>query len=153
MRRSLLLALGLASFVAASAASAQSGISLGAAVGTTFADSKLALGESRHGLVYLRLGLPLVPYAARGEFLAFDEPGREYDTAVIASAVVSINTPLVQPYIIAGYGRYGLRSNLDVNGASYGGGLRLGSGRLGVFVEGRRHDPISRDLVSIGFTF
>ena len=92
-----------------------------------------------------------MPVAARGEFLAFDEAGAEYDTAIIGSAVFSVNAPLVQPYAILGFGSYGMRSDKN-NGVSFGAGVRLG-GQRGLFLEGRRHDPITRTLVSLGFAF
>lgn len=151
MRRYLLFGLLLGGVAASNTAAAQAGISLGAAVGSTWSDNKLQ-SDDRHGLLYLRLGAPLLPFAARGEFLAFDEPGRAYDTAVIGSAVIAINAPLVQPYVLLGYGKYGLKSNVDATGVSYGAGMRIG-GRVGLFVEGRRHEAIDRDLISLGLAF
>jgi hypothetical protein len=126
---------------------APAGVSLGAAGGTTLRDGKM---EDGHGLVYLRLGLPLIPYGARGDFLVYDDPGG-YDMALIGSVIMSLNTPLIQPYAIAGYGRYGMRSE-DANGISFGAGLRIG-GRRGLFVEGRRHDPMNKTMVSLGLSF
>jgi hypothetical protein len=151
MRHLLVVGLLLGGVAASNTAAAQAGISLGAAVGSTWADNKLQ-SDDRHGLVYLRLGAPLLPFGARGEFMAFDEPGSDYDTAVIGSAVIAINAPLVQPYLLLGYGKYGLKSNVDATGVSYGAGVRIG-GRLGLFVEARRHDPINRDLISLGLAF
>ncbi len=151
MRKCLVLGFVLGGLAASSAARAQAGISLGAAVGSSWRDSKLQVSDDRHGLLYLRLGVPLVPYGARGDFLIFDEPNKEYDMAVIVSAVMSLNAPLVQPYALVGIGRYGLRGAKE-NGVSFGGGVRIG-GRRGLFVEARHHDPINRNLVSLGLAF
>ena len=57
----------------------------------------------------------------------------------------------MQPYAILGFGSYGMRSDKN-NGVSFGAGVRLG-GQRGLFLEGRRHDPIHRTLVSLGFAF
>lgn len=141
MRKFIMLGLLVGSVVASRAATAQAGISLGAAVG---------FEEERHGLAFLRLGLPLLPYGARAEFLLYDPPGRT-DTAIIGSAVLSLNAPLIQPYVLLGVGRYGMRSS-DANGVSFGAGVRIGA-RRGLFIEGRRHDPIDRNLYSLGVAF
>ena len=154
MRNLLFVAPFAATLVLGQSAAAQAGISLGAAVGTTWSSgggTRFDLHENKHGLVYLRLGLPLVPYGARGEFLVYDQANEEFDTALIASGVMSLNAPLIQPYALVGFGRYGMRSD-DANGVSFGAGVRFG-GRRGIFIEGRRHDPINRTLVSLGVAF
>ena len=151
MRKLLLVGLTAASLTATHAAAAQAGISLGAAVGTSWRDNKLQISDERHGLIYVRVGVPLVPIAGRAEFLAFDEPNAEYDTAIIGSAMFSLNAPLVQPYAMLGFGSYGMRSDKS-NGVSVGAGVRLGAGR-GLFIEGRWHEPIDRTLLSLGFSF
>jgi hypothetical protein len=135
---------------AATNAQAQAGISLGAAVGSSWRDSKVS-ADDLHGLVYLRLGLPLVPYGARGDFMVFDTPDSGSEMAVIGSAVVSLNAPLIQPYAMVGVGKYGLSGSSET-GVSYGGGIRIG-GRRGLFIEGRRHDPINATLLSLGIAF
>jgi hypothetical protein len=147
MRKLLLAGLIVATATLSQQGRAQAGISLGAAGGSTLHDGQL---QDAHGLVYLRLGLPLVPYGARGDFLVYDDPDG-YDMALIGSVVMALNTPLVQPYAIAGYGRYGMRSD-DANGISFGAGVRIG-GRRGLFIEGRRHDPINTTMVSLGLSF
>jgi hypothetical protein len=151
MRKLLVIGFAVGGLAASHAAGAQAGISLGAAVGTSWRDSKLQVSDDRHGLLYLRLGVPLLPYGARGDFLVYDEPGQAYDMAAIASAVMSLNAPLVQPYALVGIGRYGLRE-AKVNGVSFGAGVRIG-GRRGIFVEARHHDPIERTFVSLGLAF
>ncbi len=151
MRRLLLVGCVVGTFTASHAASAQAGISLGAAVGSTWSGGSFQFDDERHGLVYLRLGVPLMPYGARGEFLVYDAAGQDYDSAVIASGILSLSMPLIQPYAMVGYGRYGMRST-DDDGVSFGAGVRIG-GRRGVFIEGRRHEPIDRSLFSIGIAF
>jgi hypothetical protein len=151
MKRILIVVLAGAVLAGSREAGAQAGISLGAAVGSSWQDSKLQLDDERHGLLYLRFGLPLVPYGARGDVLVWDEPNLDYDLGVIGSVVMGLNTPLIQPYAIAGYGRYGLRTT-STDGFSYGAGIRIGGSR-GLFVEGRRHEAINRDLVSVGLAF
>jgi hypothetical protein len=150
MRKLCMVAVAVFGLAAVRDSHAQAGISLGAAVGSSWLHSKLS-GDDLHGLVYLRLGLPLVPYGARGDFLVLDRPDADYDFGVIGSAVVSLNAPLVQPYALVGVGRYGFGDGATT-GVSFGGGLKVG-GRRGLFLEARRHDPINRTLVSLGLAF
>ena len=150
MRRLLVVGSILVAVVSSQPASAQAGISLGAGVGSSWRDSKLS-GDDLHGLVYLRLGLPLVPYGARGDFMVLDMPNADTEMAIIGSAVLSLNAPLIQPYALVGVGKYGLGSN-GKSGVSVGGGVRIGAKR-GLFIEGRRHVPIDRTLLSLGIAF
>jgi len=150
MRKLLLVGLITATVASSQVAVAQAGISLGAAVGSVVHDGKLD-SESLHGLLYLRLGFPLVPYGARGDVIVFDAGDAGTEVALIGSAVMSISIPVVQPYVLAGFGRYGWSGNSN-SGVSFGGGIRVG-GRRGLFVEARRHDPINRTLMSLGIAF
>lgn len=150
MRRILIAGLIAGTIVVGTEAGAQAGISLGAAVGSRWHNDKLT-GDDIHGLVYLRLGLPLVPYGARGDLFLFDQPDADYGIGLIGSAVMALNAPLIQPYAIAGIGRYGLGDG-GTTGISFGAGLRVG-GKKGVFLEGRRHEPINRTLISLGLSF
>jgi hypothetical protein len=150
MQRLFFAGLIAGSLVVGTEASAQAGISLGAAVGSSWRNDKLT-GDDLHGLVYLRLGLPLVPYGARGDLFFFDQPDADYDIGLIGSAVMALSTPLIQPYAIAGIGRYGLGDG-GTTGVSFGAGLRVG-GKRGLFLEGRRHEPINRTLISLGLSF
>ncbi len=69
--------------------------------------------------------------------------------------------PIVQPYIMAGYGTYSVRLD-DVGkgsnrGYNVGGGVQVSLGRLGIFGEGRYHDakvliPESGELDISNFT-
>ncbi len=147
MRKFFILGCIVASIAGSQTATAQAGISLGAAAGGTLYDGKLS---DPHGLIYLRLGLPLVPYGVRGDVMVY-EFADDYETAFIGNAVVSLNAPLIQPYALVGLGRYGVQS-ASTTGVSFGAGVRIGA-RRGLFLEGRRHDPIGRNLVSFGITF
>jgi len=150
MRKLLIVGLAAGALAASHSARAQAGISLGAAVGTSWRDDKLS-GDDIHGLVYLRIGVPLVPYGARGDLFVFDQPDADYDIGLIGSVVMAANLPMIQPYAIAGLGRYGLGDG-GTTGVSFGAGIRVG-GRRGLFLEGRRHEPINRTLVSLGIAF
>jgi len=150
MRKLLVIGSLVAGVVMSQAGAAQAGISLGAAVGSSWRDSKIS-GDDLHGLLYLRLGVPLVPYGARGDFMVFDTPDSGTEMALIASGVMSLNAPLIQPYALLGIGKYGFGDNSET-GISFGGGVRIG-GRRGLFLEGRRHDPINRTLLSVGIAF
>ena len=150
MRKLLLVGLIAASLTAGRTVAAQAGISLGAAVGSAIHDGKLD-NDALHGLLYLRLGFPLVPYGARGDVIVFDAADAGTEVALIGSAVMSIGIPLVQPYVLAGFGKYGF-SDGSSSGVSFGAGIRVG-GRRGLFLEGRRHDPINRTMVSVGVAF
>ncbi|HEY7567595.1 MAG TPA: hypothetical protein VH762_08480 [Gemmatimonadaceae bacterium] len=150
MRRLLVVGSLFVALAMARPAAAQAGISLGAGVGSSWHDSKIS-SDDLHGLVYLRLGLPLVPYGARGDFLVFDAPDAGTEMALIGSAVMSLNAPLIQPYALLGIGKYGFGDNSQ-SGFSFGAGVRIG-GKRGLFVEGRRHDPINRTLLSLGIAF
>jgi len=150
MRKFFILGFIVASIAGSQAATAQAGMSLGAAVGSSWRDSKIS-GDDLHGLLYLRLGVPLVPYGARGDFMVFDTEASGTEMALIGSGVMSLNAPLIQPYALLGIGKYGFGDNSET-GISFGGGVRIG-GRRGLFIEGRRHDPINRTLLSLGVAF
>lgn len=150
MRKLLVFALLLTAVGAGRPAAAQAGISLGAAVGGRWQDGKLS-GDELHGLVYLRLGVPLVPYGARGDLLIFEGAESDREIALIGSAVLSLNAPLIQPYAIVGIGKYGF-GDISTTGVSFGAGVRVG-GRRGLFLENRRHDAINKTLVSLGVSF
>lgn len=150
MRKFLVVVSLFAGAAISQTANAQAGISLGAGVGSSWRDSKLS-GDDLHGLVYLKLGLPLLPYGARGDFMVFDTPDSGTEMALIGSGVMSLNAPLIQPYALVGIGKYGLSGNSET-GVSFGAGVRIGA-RRGLFVEGRRHDPINATLFSLGVAF
>ena len=75
-------------------------------------------------------------------------------TYVAATAVAVMQLPVVQPYGIVGRGRYVTAPDTPKEmGWNYGAGVRLGVGRLGAFLEMRKHDPLKRTITTIGVTF
>src|SRR5687768_12491493 len=132
---------------------AQTGLSLWAGVGgsreagiSTFAKDAKQLGA--------QLAIPLVPLALRADALLL---GTKVDTDNLSynvNAVLVMPLPLVQPYGIAGRGRYVVAPGAPKEfGWNYGAGVRVGVSRLGAFVEMRRHDPLKRTITTLGITF
>jgi len=137
----------------ATTASAQTGLSLWAGIGgsseagvSTFAKDAKQLGA--------KLSLPLIPLGVRADALLL---GSKVDTDNLSynvNAVATIPLPFVQPYGIAGRGRYVLGPGLaKETGWNYGAGVRVGVSRLGAFVEMRRHEPLKRTITTLGITF
>jgi hypothetical protein len=137
----------------AAAAKAQTGLSLWAGIGgsreagvSTFAKDAKQLGA--------QLTLPLIPLGLRADALLI---GNKVDTDYLSysvNAVAVMQLPLVQPYAIAGRGRYVLAPDAPKEfGWNYGAGVRIGVARLGAFVEMRRHDPLKRTITTLGITF
>jgi hypothetical protein len=135
------------------AAGAQTGLSLWAGVGgsreagvSTFAKDAKQLGA--------QLTVPLIPLGLRADALLI---GNNLDTDNLSynvNAVAVMPLPLVQPYAIAGRGRYVLAPNgAKEMGWNYGGGARVGLSRIGAFVEMRRHEPLKRTILTLGVTF
>ena len=138
---------------ASSTATAQTGLSLWAGVGgsreagvSTFPKDARQLGA--------QLTLPVVPLALRADALMI---GSKLDTDNLSynmNAVMVMQLPFVQPYGIAGRGRYVLAPDTPKeSGWNYGAGVRVGVARLGAFVEVRRHDPLKRTITTLGITF
>jgi opacity protein-like surface antigen len=135
------------------AAAAQAGVSLWAGIGgsreagvSTFAKDAKQLGA--------QLTVPLIPLALRADALLL---GNNFDTDNLSynvNAVAVMQLPLVQPYALAGRGKYVIAPNTPKeSGWNYGAGVRLGVARLGAFVEMRRHDPLKRTIMTLGVTF
>lgn len=136
-----------------STATAQTGLSLWAGVGgsreagvSTFPKDARQLGA--------QLALPVIPLALRADALMI---GSKLDTDHLSynvNAVAVMQLPIVQPYGIAGRGRYVLGPDTPKEtGWNYGAGVRVGVARLGAFVEVRRHDPLKRTITTLGITF
>lgn len=134
-------------------AQAQTGLSLWAGIGgsaeagvSTFARDAKQLGA--------QLSLPLIPLGLRADALLL---GSKVDTDHLSynvNAVATIQVPLVQPYAIAGRGRYVIAPGAPKEmGWNYGGGVRVGVARLGIFAEMRRHEPLKRTITTVGITF
>ena len=157
MRRRQLLApvlcLTSALLVGTAGTATAQGISLWAGVGgsreagvSTFPKDAKQLGA--------QLTLPLIPLAVRADALLL---GNKLDTDNISynvNAVAVMQLPIVQPYGIVGRGRYVTAPDVPKEmGWNYGAGVRLGVGRLGAFLEMRKHDPLKRTITTIGVTF
>ena len=134
-------------------AAAQTGLSLWAGVGgsreagvSTFAKDAKQLGA--------QLTLPVIPLGLRADALLI---GNKLDTDNLSynvNAVAVMQLPFVQPYAIAGRGRYVIAPDAPKeSGWNYGAGVRVGVSRLGAFAEMRRHDPLKRTIMTLGITF
>ena len=136
-----------------SAAQAQAGgISIWAGAGGASNDGTVTFGKNAKQLG-VQLSLPILPIAIRGDALMF---GSQFDTDAISynvNAVVQMRLPVVTPYGLIGRGKYSIAPNQKETGWNWGGGVRLGLGRLGVFGEVRRHDTIQRTVTVLGVTF
>ena len=157
MRRKQLLApvlcLTSALLVGTAGTATAQGISLWAGVGgsreagvSTFPKDAKQLGA--------QLTLPVIPLGLRADALLL---GNKLDTDNISynvNAVAVMQLPSVQPYGIVGRGRYVTAPDTPKEmGWNYGAGARLGVGRIGAFLEMRRHDPLKRTITTIGVTF
>jgi hypothetical protein len=157
MRRKQLLApvlcLTSALLVGTAGTATAQGISLWAGVGgsreagvSTFPKDAKQLGA--------QLTLPVLPLGVRADALLL---GNKLDTDNISynvNAVAVMQLPIVQPYGIVGRGRYVTAPDAPKEmGWNYGAGVRVGVGRLGAFVEMRKHDPLKRTITTIGVTF
>ena len=148
-----ILCLTSALMLGASAANAQTGLSLWAGVGgsreagvSTFPKDAKQLGA--------QLTLPVIPLGIRADALLI---GNKLDTDYLSynvNAVAVMQLPLIQPYGIVGRGRYVIAPEAPKEmGWNYGAGVRLGVARLGAFVEMRRHLPLQRTITTLGITF
>lgn len=147
------LCLTSALMMSATTASAQTGLSMWAGIGgsreagvSTFAKDAKQLGA--------QLTVPLLPLALRADALLL---GTRLDTDNISynvNGVAVLPLPLVQPYAIAGRGKYVIAPGAPKeSGWNTGGGVRVGLGRIGAFVEMRRHHPLRRTITTLGITF
>ena len=133
-------------------AEAQTGLSLWAGVGgsreagiSTFPKDAKQLGA--------QLTVPLIPLALRADALLL---GNDFETDNLSynvNAVAVMPLPLVQPYALVGRGRYVIAPDVKETGWNYGAGARVGLGRIGAFVEMRRHQPLARTIMTVGVTF
>ena len=134
-------------------ASAQTGLSLWAGIGgsreagvSTFAKDAKQLGA--------QLTLPVIPLGLRADALLVGSKVDADNLSYNVNAVMVMQLPLVQPYGIAGRGRYVVAPGAAKEfGWNYGAGVRVGVARLGAFVEMRRHEPLKRTITTLGITF
>lgn len=147
-----------ASFVAAlcvlvlAATPAHAQFSLGLGGGTGFG-SRGGTAKGGHANVSLELKLPILP-GVRGDAYFVDAPAGTGKFAAAVSGVISAPIPVVTPYLIAGWGTYGLGGSGTTSGWNIGAGVRA-SVVVGpsVFAEVRRHQRVARDLITIGLRF
>ncbi len=147
----LVIAAGLAT-LPLSPAHAQAGLTFWAGYAQS-SDSGSASLENKGAQLGAQLGLPLVPIAFRVDALHW---GTKFDSdhiSLLGSGVIQIRLPLLQVYGLAGWGKFAESDSSTVTGWQAGGGIRLGQGRLGLFGEVRRLDPVARTVTRLVFTF
>jgi hypothetical protein len=132
---------------------AQGFVSVGAGVGGGVGDrNKDASGRGAHGAVYVQARIPVIPFALRADALFAKTVNDASALSLIGDAVVIAPIPFVQPYVLAGYGRYGIGKDGSASGWNVGVGARVRTPWVGIYAEARRHQRISRDLLTIGIS-
>jgi len=104
----------------------------------------------------VQLDAPLLPVALRADVSVAPQRGGDFADGrrnAIVSAVLPLRLPLVQPYAMAGYGVYDWGRSLERRGVSYGAGVRLQLGGVGLFGQLRRHEPLDRSIGTVGLVF
>lgn len=151
--RILVSMFGLSAVMLAGTAQAQTGLSLWAGIGGSAEAGVSTFGKDAKQLG-AQLSLPLIPLGIRADALLLGTKVDADNLSYNVNAVATIPLPLVQPYAIAGRGRYVIVPGAAKEmGWNYGGGVRLGVARLGIFAEIRRHDPLKRTITTVGITF
>jgi hypothetical protein len=127
-------------------------ISFGLAAGTSVG-SNAGNGGNTHANVSLEVKPPLLP-GIRGEAFVIDAKSPDGKLAVVGNVVLSAPIPVVTPYLIGGWGTYGIGGDTSKQGFNFGVGARA-SVVVGpaFYVEIRRHDPWARNLVTVGVQF
>jgi hypothetical protein len=149
MRVASICALVAIMALAARPARAQFTAGVGAGVGT---GSRGGDAKATHGVGFLEFKLPVLP-GVRADGYVVDAPSGVGKFSLAVSAVLSAPLPVIKPYLIAGWGKYGIdKSATSQSGWNAGAGVRASFG-VGVFAEYRRHQRIGRDLVTVGLTF
>ncbi|MEO7998464.1 MAG: hypothetical protein ABI852_13525 [Gemmatimonadaceae bacterium] len=147
--RLLIIAAIVASMFVTSQIHAQGLISVGAGVGSGISDRRKAeTGSGAHAAAYVQLHVPIIPVALRADAL-YTKTGIE-GTALMIDAVYLAPIPVVSPYVMAGYGKYGLGKDITADGWNAGVGVRVRTPVVAFFVEAKRHQRIGRDLLTIG---
>ena len=110
-------------------------------------------GNVYNGLVAAQVDVPILPIAVRADAMLVGWNSDAGPLSLSANLVLPLRLPVVTPYAMAGYGKYGIGSAQQVKGWNAGAGVRIGVGRVGVFAEARRHKVYDRDTYSFGLTF
>ena len=150
--RHLLPAVGLVLATASTAQAQFRGVSLWLGAGRPWGDTSSVQLKNSDIYAGLQMDIPLIPVALRAEGMASYSNFKSAPRTYIASAVLPLRLPGVQPYAIAGYGAYGYNKPTEVRGYSYGGGVRFGVGRTGFFGEVRRHEKLNKSQATFGIT-
>jgi hypothetical protein len=132
-------------------AEAQVGVSFWLGVGEA-SDSGASTFGTEAKQVSAHVALPVFPVSVRGDVLLLGDGVSLDGLSYSLNTLFRLTLPVVQPYAIAGFGRYALTKDIDESGWNAGAGARLGFGRLGVFVEIRRHFPLERTITVFGLT-
>ena len=145
---------------APAAASAQVSIALGAGSGV---GSRGATSGDDHLNASLEFRLPVLTAAAPATYYftsvrtdayyltSPNEPGR---VSAVASVVLAARVPAVTPYVLAGWGAYGIDDAHPMSGWNVGVGARAPLPRgPAIFAEFRRHERFVRDIVTVGVRF
>lgn len=147
------VATGIAAVTPARELAAQGLISVGAGVGGGIGNrNKDQSGNGAHGAAYVQLHVPVIPVAVRADALFTKTANNSTGLALMGDAVYLAPIPVISPYILAGYGRYGVGKDSSVSGWNAGVGVRVRTPVVAFFVEGKRHQRISRDLLTIGIS-
>ncbi len=101
----------------------------------------------------VQLDLPLLPVAFRGDISVAGSDLAGGTRNVSASVVAPLRLPVVQPYAMLGYGIYDWGKAAETRGISYGAGLRLQLGGLGLFAQVRRQEKLDRSVGTVGLVF
>lgn len=116
-------------------------------------DSALSTWRELDAYGAVQLDVPLLPVALRADASIGGGDARNGTRNVSASAILPLRLPLVQPYAMLGYGIYDWGRALEQRGVSYGAGVRLQLGGLGLFGQVRRHQPLDRSIGTVGVVF
>jgi hypothetical protein len=123
------------------------GVGIGGGVGDRNRDNS---GSDVHALGFVQVHPPLIPVAVRVDALFSKVPSDGAALSLMGDAVFIAPLPVVQPYALVGYGRYGVGRDGVASGWNAGVGVRLRLPAFALFGEARRHQKISRDLLTIG---
>jgi hypothetical protein len=99
-------------------------------------------------MAFVELGIPVLP-SLRGDLLLLNGAGDRGPAALNLNLLLDLPVPVLTPYIIGGWGVYGLGRDGSDDGWNVGLGIRS-SGLRGLFIEGRRHEPLGRSVLTIG---
>ena len=125
------------------------GVGVGGGVGGRNKDDS---GSGMHGAAYVQARVPIIPFALRVDALLAKTTKDASALSLMGDAVFIAPIPYVQPYVLAGYGRYGIGKDGSVSGWNAGVGARVRTPWVAIYAEARRHQRISRDLLTIGIS-